>query len=172
MRPGVHHHEGMPSTSFGIPDRYLDALAKVTTWERDSNELALSGPGGELRYEEVGELPPWPLTETRWELNGVAEGSTAEPSVSSPFPAHLILKEDGTFTATTGCRKVSGRWKETDEGIETSDVELGRKRCAEFRFEQDARIVEALQEGFVSIEENEMTVTSSSGYALLYRTND
>lgn len=89
--------------------------------------------------------------------------------MSSPQPARITLADDGTFDGTTGCRDVSGRWEDTGDRVETSDVELGNRRCRGLEAEQDEHLVAVLEAGStVEIEENTMALSWDEGQRGLY----
>ena len=89
---------------------YVAALDAVDSIAGDGDQLVLSGPGVELRFDPLPAPPTAELVDTEWVLDTLFVGDVA----SSPFgdPATLQLSSDGSFIGSTGCRSFSGNWLE------------------------------------------------------------
>lgn len=164
---------------------YLDALIRVDTWTRPSpDELVLSGPDVELRFEALPPVPTAELTATRWVLDGLLMGTGPDAAVASTVAgaaeATLYLDPDGTLAATTGCRSFSGEWIETGDEIllttfgvrdDSPNVAAdGTTTCDEAVVSQEDQVLSVLGDGFrVEIDGPRLTVISRDGLGLQYR---
>lgn len=149
---------------------YLEALLRVDHAERD-DELVLTGPGVDLRYREVEPVPTAELVGTEWVLDGLVDGDGPSAGVSSTTGerATLLLADDGTLRASTGCRELEGVY--TVDGDEIVITELSADlECPEELAAQDDHVVAVLGDGFrVEIDGDRLSVTSRDGRGLVYR---
>lgn len=149
---------------------YLDALRRVDHADRD-DELVLTGPDIELRYREVEPVPTAELVGTEWVLDGLVDGNGPSAGISSTMGerATLLLADDGTLRASTGCRELEGVY--TVEGDEVVITELSADlECPEDLAAQDDHVVAVLGDGFrVEIDGDRLSVTSRDGRGLVYR---
>lgn len=184
--------EGYGGTEMGCDEprmsaerAYLDALPAVDTWTRPStDELVLTGPDVELRFEALPPVPTAELTATTWVLDGLVTGTGPDASVSSTAPgadeATLRLETDGTVDASTGCRTFSGEWTETGDEIllttfgqrdDSPNVAAdGTTTCDEAVVEQENQVLSVLGDGFrAEIDGQRLTLISRDGLGLTYR---
>lgn len=167
---------------------YLDALTAVDTWAHPSqDELVLTGPEVELRFEELPPVPTAGLTATTWVLDGLVSGAGPEASVSSTAAgaekATLRLASDGTVEASTGCRTFSGVWEETGDEIllttfgqrddSPNVADDGTTTCDEAVVAQEHHVLSVLGDGFrAEIDGQRLTLTSRDGLGLSYRAEE
>ena len=152
---------------------YLAALGDVDTASRDGDTLTLTGPDAELLFELVTPPPVAELTDTAWQLESlfVERGSDASGS-SAAAPAELLLKSDGTLSATTGCQDLEGEWSQRADEIVLPSLS-SRNRCGpdaspELR-QQDSHVSDVLGDGFTfDLEGQTLTVFSMGGRGLQY----
>ena len=154
-------------------EAYLNSLLVADTIGREGDTLTLTGPDAELVFELVTLPPVAELTDTVWKLESLLEGSGNEASGSSTAaPAELILKGDGTLSATTGCQELKGEWSQRADEI-TLPVLSSRNRCGtdvspELR-QQDIHVSGVLGDGFTfDLEGQTLTVFSMGGLGLQY----
>jgi heat shock protein HslJ len=118
--PGVHESESA----------YLDALMAVDRHDRDGEQLVLTGPDVELRFDPVPPEEEAALTGTVWRLESLIFGSGPDGAVSSTMaPAELELREAGTFSATDGCNQLDGRWEADGEVLRLTDASTTDMAC-------------------------------------------
>lgn len=151
---------------------YLAALEDAKSTTRSDDTLRLTGADTKLRFELRPPVPTAQLLDTRWELESLIYGSSADSMASSATPAHLVLHIDGTVTASSGCRELTGEWVESGDEITFTRWET-EGACPDELRQQDNHIVGVLGDGFtVEIEGDRLTVFSSGGLGLVYRAAD
>ncbi len=167
---------------------YLDALSAVETWSRPSTEeLVLSGPDVELRYEVLPPVPTAALTGTTWVLDGLVTGvgpeATTASSVAEAEEATLRLDPDGTVAASTGCRTFTGEWIETGDevlfttfGVRDDSPNVagdGTTTCSPAVVDQEDHVLSVLGDGFrAEVDEQQLRLISRDGLGLTYRAAD
>ncbi|MEX2550787.1 MAG: META domain-containing protein [Nitriliruptoraceae bacterium] len=192
---GTWSAEGFGQTDMGCDEprmaaerAYLDALAEVAAWARPSaDELVLTGPDVELRFDALPPVPTADLTATIWVLDGLMTGTGPEATTASPAAAAddatLRLESDGTVEASTGCRTFSGEWIETgDEVLFTTFgqrddspnvADDGTTTCSPDVVEQENHVLSALGDGFrAEVDGLQLTLISRDGLGLTYRAAD
>ena len=162
---------------------YLDALAEVEAWSRPStDELVLTGPGVELRYDALPPVPTADLTDTTWVVDGLVTGVGPDATTTSPDAddATLRLESDGTVEASTGCRSFAGKWTESGDeilfttfGVRDDSPNLaadGTTTCTSAVVEQENHVLSVLGDGFhAEVDEQRLTLVSRDGLGLTYR---
>ena len=141
---------------------YLDALAKVRTIARDGDRLTLRGPATDLVYAVVVPPEPSALTGTTWRLESLLTGRGPDGAASSVRGGQLVLHDDGTFSGSTGCNAVSGKWEQDGDVLTTSDVASEARGCGDLA-RQEEHVLEVLN--------SEMTYTID-GRSLLLQQKD
>ena len=137
---------------------YLAALPRVTTAARNGNSLVLTGPQVELRYARVAPVANAAFTGTTWVLESLISGETASSAVAQ---ATLRLSGDGTLSATTGCRAVTGRYTLSEGQVQVTLDPYDTIACAAPLGDQDAHILGVLSIGFAaSIDGDQLTLTA------------
>ncbi|MGH2416980.1 MAG: META domain-containing protein [Candidatus Limnocylindria bacterium] len=150
---------------------YMAALGAVDAIAADGEQLVLSGPGVELRFEALPPPPTAELVETAWTLETVFVGDVASSTIGDP--ALLILHADGTFNGSTGCRTFSGEWVEQGEQIVAPSWGLDEAECAADVGLQDTHVVSVIGDGFVpSVDGDLLTLTDPGGVGLVYRAGE
>jgi heat shock protein HslJ len=124
---------------------YMSALAAVTRWSRDGDQLVLSGDGVQLTFAVQPPVPDAKLIGTEFVLDTLMQGDTASTVLGE---ATLTLAADGTFRASTGCRELKGSYQVSGDSIDFSDV-TPTGDCTDELKGQDALVVEVLS-GHVS----------------------
>jgi heat shock protein HslJ len=146
---------------------YATALGAVTRIARDGDALVLTGDGVELRFGLVPPVPPSELVGTAWVLESLIDGETASSVLAG---STLRLQEDGTFTATTACTTLSGRWQPTGDRVMFPEASGESRDCPPEAAGQEAHESAVLGSGFsVSIEEDRLTALGDDGRGLVYR---
>lgn len=146
---------------------FLAALMEVTTLTREGDVLTLSGPGMELVFDLRVPEPDAPLSGTIWLLDTLISGDTASTTLGAQ--ATLSFADDGSFTASTGCRSLTGSWTRDGARVATRDVGADDVECGDLA-QQDALVLGVLESGFtVEITERRMTLTAEDtglGYGI------
>jgi heat shock protein HslJ len=151
-----------PAELMETESAYLAALARVTTIARDGDQLTLSGDGVTLTFEVVPPIDPEALVGTTWVLDTLVTGEAASSVMGDP--ATLLLKDDGVFEGSTGCREFSGRYQATGDTITATDLVTNDNACPPDLEAQDAHVLEVLGDGFTTeIEGNRLWVHSRRG---------
>ena len=146
---------------------FIAALLEVTAFDRNGDLLTLSGPGIDLSFEPVVPVPTAALIGTTWVLDTLVEGET----VSTPAgnPAMLLLAEDGTLSASTGCRTLVGTWFESG-GVIVVPTLSAEGECPAELWKQDSQVVTVIGDEFrVAVDGDRLTLTSMGGDGLGYR---
>lgn len=163
---------------------YLEALTTVDSWARPTaDELVLTGPAVELRFEALPVVPVAALTGTTWLLDGLIVGTGPDGAVSSTVSgadeATLRLDPDGALAASTGCRTFDGEWVESgDELLFTTFGESddspniaadGTTTCDEMVIAQEGHVLSVLGDGFrAEVDGQRLTLSSREGLGLSY----
>lgn len=168
---------GLASTLMGCLDEdrtaaegaYLGVLgAEGTRVTRTAGSLTLENATGVLHFRPQPAVPAAALVGTRWVLESLIDGTTASSTVGEP--ALLRLEQDGTFTASTGCRPLSGRWTASGDTVHL-DYEVSAIACADAVARQDQRVLDVLGAGFgATVDGDRLTLTGDAALGLTYRT--
>ena len=119
---------------------YLAALPKVTTAQRSGNALVLSGPGVELRFAIIPPVANANLVGTIWVLDSLISGDVVSSTVGER--ATLQFNADGTFSASTGCRDVTGRYTVDGNQVRATLDPYDTVGCAEGLGDQDSHVLD------------------------------
>ena len=147
---------------------YLGGLAKVDSARMDADQLVMTGPGTELRFERPEPPPTGEMIGTEWLLESIVQADAVSSTVGEQ--ATLTLRDDGTFGGSTGCRTLTGRY--TIDGAEILATELRADgECPEDVFAQDSQVIEVLGDGFrAAVDGQKLHLTSRGGvWGLVYR---
>jgi heat shock protein HslJ len=147
---------------------YLAALGAVDQAGNADGYLVLSGGDVELRFRPLPEVPASDLEDTRWILETLLDGEVA--SSTTGLPAVLELAGDGTLSASTGCRELTGSWSLEGDVVRVTGVEPGSESCDPDVTAQDEQVDAVLSHDFqVAVAEDSLTVTGADGKGLVYR---
>ena len=146
---------------------FITALLDVTTFDRAGDRLTLSGPNSDLLFEPVAPVPTASLVGTTWVLDTLVEGETASSAAGDP--ATLRLSEDGTLSASTGCRTLTGTWLESG-GVVVVPILSADGECPDELWKQDSLVVAVIGDEFrAAVDGDRLTLTSMGGDGLGYR---
>ncbi len=102
-----------------------------------------------------------------WILETLIEGETA--STVGGDSATLLLTADGTLTASTGCRALTGTWLENG-GVIVVPTLSADGECPSDLTRQDSLVVTVVADEFrAEVEGDRLTLTSMGGDGLVYR---
>lgn len=133
----------------------------------DGAELALSGMATELIFAPTEAAPLDTLAGRLWLLEALV--TDGEETAVAGDPATLSIDADGSFTGTTGCRGLSGRYSVSGNGLFFNEMAADGD-CPTSLFDQDSQIIAVLEGGFVPIVDGDtLTVTSAGNEGLRYR---
>ena len=149
--------------------RYLSALGVVHTAARAGEKLVLTGVGAELHFKLLPPVPEAALVDTEWLLESMIDGEAAS---STNGEGSLELRSDGTFTASTGCRELTGRYIVYGDSIQVN--EMGAEgECPPELAEQDSDFIGVIEGPFtVQIDGATLTITSPGNQGLSFRAAD
>jgi heat shock protein HslJ len=122
---------------------YMSALAAVTRWARDGNQLIVTGEGVELTFELQPPVPDAEIIGTTWVLDTLIEGDAAS---TVPGEAILLLATDGSFSGSTGCRQLTGSYRISGDAIDLGEV-IATGDCTDELRQQDALVLDVLDGG-------------------------
>lgn len=133
----------------------------------DPAELALSGPATELIFAPTEPAPTGEFVGQQWLLETLVTGGEEMPAEGEP--ATLLLVADGTFSGSTGCRGLSGRYVVSGNEVFFNEMAADGD-CPTSLFDQDSLVVTVLGDGFVpTVDGGALTVTSAGEESLRYR---
>jgi len=141
---------------------YLAALPRVDTAARSGNSLVLSGPQVKLTF---GPLSPTvanaALVGTVWVLTSLVNGDAVSSTVGAR--ATLQFNADGTFSGSTGCRDITGRYTISGTEVQATLDPYDTIGCAAGIGDQDVHVLGVINDGFsVAITGRSMTLTAGS----------
>lgn len=146
---------------------YLTALPLVNTASRDGEELLLSGDNTELVFVAVAPVDEQALVGTGWILETLIDGETATSAMGEDLAAEF--REDGTLTAQTGCRTLTGTYLITGDEIQTPELSADGE-CTPDLERQDGHVVGVFEGGFTAdIDGGRLTLTVAGDEGLVYR---
>ena len=158
---------GCEPAVMGAESAFLSALAGVETFAYQNDRLVLQGSADDLLFDPVQPVPAAELIDTTWLLETLIEGE-AVTSVGGE-PASLLLAADGSLTAATGCRSLTGRWLESGAVIVVPEL-AAEGECPDELWKQDSLVVTVIGDEFrADIDGDMLTLTSMGGDGLVYR---
>jgi heat shock protein HslJ len=161
----------MPDEVMVVEAAYVEALGAVRTMRLDGDKLVLEGDAVELRFTRLPDPPTADLVDTEWTLETLLVGDVAAAAIGEP--ATLLLRSDGTFTGSTGCRTFDGEWIEQAEQLLATTFAMSDDLCPEELTAQDAQVTTVIGDGFVpSLEGDLLTLLDPGGVGLVYRASE
>ena len=150
--------------------RYLAALSATERGERSGDALSLSGSDIALEFALDEPVVDADLVGTAWMLESLVDGE----SVSSTVPGgSLVLRESGTFEASSGCGDLIGSFRLHDSAVAVSSFQhepAATARCTAQAVSQHEHMVDVLREGFTAqIDGDRLTLTSTQELGLVFR---
>ncbi len=150
---------------------YMSGLGAADTIGLDGAELVVSGPGVELRFEELAPPPTAAMVDTVWLLEALISDEVAASVAGEPQT--LELRSDGTIHFTTGCRQFDGTWLEQGDEIVTPSLGSDDVACPAGLQDAENHIVSVIGDGFrASVDGDQLTLTDSGGLGLVYRASE
>lgn len=136
---------------------YMSALQKATTADRSGNAMVLSGPGVELRFALIPPAANADLVGTTWVLDSLISGDAVSSTVGER--ATLQFNADGTFSASTGCRDVTGRYTVEGNRVRATLDPYDTFACGNGLGDQDNHVLKVISDGFsVTIQGESLTL--------------
>jgi heat shock protein HslJ len=159
-----------PEPIMTLESAYLQGLAAVEAAHMAGDELVLTGPGVELRYERLETPPTAELVDTEWVLESLVQNDAVASTIGEP--ATLVLHDDGTVDGSTGCRTLSGRYVVNGDEIEFTEFAADGE-CAGGPAEQDAHVIDVLEGGFrAAVDGRQLTLNGDGGQGLIYQATE
>jgi heat shock protein HslJ len=152
---------------------YLAAYPSVDHVERDGDQLVLTGPETELRYDPVAPEPSAPLEGTAWQLDALVEGADPDAAVSSVVEGSTLELDDGQLGGHTGCNSFGGRYELDGDRLVVDELESTLIGCeGALRF-QEAHLLGVLEaDPTITLEGRTLTLTDDDGRGLVYRADE
>lgn len=149
---------------------FLANLSTVDSFEYRGDRLILKGGGNDLVFDPIQPVPTAELLNTTWVLETLIEGEAATSVAGEP--ATLLLAPDGTLTASTGCRTLTGRWLESGGVVVVPELSADGD-CPDELWKQDSLVVTVVGDEFrAEIDGDMLTLTSMGGDGLVYRAKE
>jgi heat shock protein HslJ len=145
---------------------YLAALPRVRTASRSGDSLVLSGPNVELSYVLVPPVANADLVGTAWTLESLASGDAVSSIVAE---ATLQLNADGTLSASTGCRHLTGRYAVSGAKVTGTLDPYDTIGCVNPIGDQDAHILQVIGGEFSFAIQGESLTLTAGDKGLGYR---
>jgi heat shock protein HslJ len=151
-------------------DAYLASYVQVERMVLDGDQLLLTGPAIELRYDPVAPEPDAALEGTAWRLDAIVEGRDPDSAVSSVLGDASLEFEGGRLGGHSGCNSFGGGYEIDGNRLVVGDIESTLIGCDEALAAQEAHIVGVLQaEPAFRIEGASLQLTGDDGRGLIYR---
>lgn len=153
---------------------FVEAFTQVRRAVVEDGRLVLTGTAEPLVFAKVEPVDASALVGTTWTLEGVVTGTGDEGAVASPVgdPATFRLDDDGTMTASTGCRGLSGEWTTSGDEVllPTFGVADGEPvTCPGDLGDQDDHVVTVLGDGFRAAVDGDRLTLTDGELGLVYR---
>ncbi len=156
-----------PETAMTAESVFLAALVDVDGINLVGDELALSGPATELIFSPSPEAPVESLVGRIWLLESTFSESQAVAAEGEP--ATLQLNADGSFTGSTGCRTLTGRYTVAGSQFLFNEMTADGD-CPASLADQDSHVIEVLGDGFnVEADGDHLSMSSTGDIGLQYR---
>jgi heat shock protein HslJ len=147
---------------------FLAALPRATSVARNGDSLVLTGPELELSFDLVPPVADANLIGTTWILDSLISGELASSTVGERVT--LELNGDGTLSASTGCREVTGRYTISEGRVQVTIDPYDAIGCAAELGAQDAHILSVLSDGFGVAIDGERLTLADGDKGMVYRT--
>jgi heat shock protein HslJ len=138
--------------------RYVESLGTADSIERTDDRLTLSGPEVELVYELVPVTPAASFTDVKWTLQSIIQGRGPNAPVSHAPPIQMIFNNDRTFSADTGCRKITGKWYQDGDRIQFARSASSEERCTDEAYAHHGLILGITDSFTFEVDHRQMTV--------------
>ena len=160
---------GCHGEELALETAYLRALPLVGRAQLDGDRLVLDGPGVELQFVLLPPADPGEFVGIEWVLDElVADGVTTAPDGE---PATLLYRNDGSYEATTGCRRLVGRWVVGGDSIGSSAMDLFGE-CPPGLSVQDSHVVGVLGNFIPDVSDGAFRLRGEGDLELVYRAAD
>jgi heat shock protein HslJ len=167
------------STDVGCRPKAMEQDEWLTTFltseptmrlEGDSLWLTSKDTTIELLDIEVA-TPDRPLVGTRWRINTVIDGVSAN-SYNSEADAYLVFHDDGSVTGETACNSFSARYEVDGSRLSVSGLVTTRAACGDYGAVIETALFDVLQgDSTIDIETIHLTLTAADGTGVSLRTN-
>lgn len=153
-----------------VESTFIQGFWRVNSIERSADGLVLTGEDVSLTYNPVAPTPDASAIGTTWTLDTLIDGVAASSTINGAATATLILDEGETFTASTGCREISGEYT-LENDLLLLQFEMDDFACEGPAGEQDPSVLAVLQQQTtIEVVENRLTLMADDGTGLSYRT--
>lgn len=152
-----------------LEQRYLAALESMDRARRSADTLTLTGSDATLTFSLDPPVADARLTGTTWRLESLVDGE----SVSSTEPGGLlVLSNDGTWRASSGCGDLRGGYRLSGSTVTVTErrVQVADGACSELALAQHAQVAGVLSGSFeVAVDGDRLRITAADGRGLEYR---
>lgn len=155
---------------------FLAAIQGADEATVEDGRLRVRGTGPDLVFERLAPVPTAAVVGTVWVLDGLVTGPGPDGAVSSVAgePARLVLVEDGTLRASTGCRDFLGDWIENGDEIlfpSFGQAPNSADECPPELVDQENHVLSVLGDGFRAAVDGQRLTLVDGDLGLVYRTD-
>lgn len=152
---------GCPGPAMDLESAFIAALGNVRSAEATAARLTLTGSQSRLVFEPQRAVPDANLVGTSWHLETLVDGETASSTVNGADAATLMLDPAGFFTASTGCRTVTGSYTLDGSRLRLTLDPYDAFGCASDTGTQDAFVLGFLDGAYdVTVDGRQLTLGS------------
>ncbi len=144
---------------------FLQTMAQPLTLSRQGDRLTATGDGVELSFSTIATASTAEVVGPIWQLQTLLD---IESAVQALGEATLQLRADGTFTASTGCREVSGTYQIASDELRFPQMSA-EGECASELADQDSFVISVLEGSRIEVDGNQLSLLSPGGEGLQYR---
>lgn len=143
---------------------FFQAIQTPVTLEVQGDRLTATSEDMELRFIALTPAPTAELVGPSWKLQTLLDGEVAIQALGEPT---LQLNQDGTFTASTGCREVSGNFQIFGDELQFPQMSADGE-CGADLVDQDSFVISVLEGSRIEIDGNQLSLLSTGGEGLQY----
>ncbi|MCI0543477.1 MAG: META domain-containing protein [Actinobacteria bacterium] len=155
-----------PPDVMTLEESFLGALPRIDASRVEDDRLILTGPGVELVFERLDPVDLEAVLGVVWVMEAHYQGEVVTPNEGDP--ATLELSADGSFTGSTGCRTLTGRYVVSGAEIVFAEM-AAHGECPASLQDQDGRVISGLEGGFrVVVEDGTLTTWTWGDEGLVY----
>ena len=143
---------------------FMSTLQQSLAVARDGAMLSMVGEGVDLTFRHIAPAEPAALVGAVWHLVTMIQGDAASSVVGDPT---LVLGDDGTFEASTGCRTLTGTYRLSSDHLAVGQMSASGD-CPENLARQDGQVIGVLEAARVTVDGDRLRLTAAGGDGLEY----
>lgn len=154
-----------------VAAEYTNAVFASDQFTVSGDELILSGPQGELRFQSIPIIDKAEVANAVWLLESVTQSGVVLPAVGENGFVSFAAFDRVSFSASTGCHRYAGTWSIAKaNGIWISNLRTSGT-CDDETTHQDAlmRTILNNRSTVEEVSQTELRLSSPDGDQLLFR---